>query len=212
MKLHSRLDIFSMFSRPVSFQLWLHAGDEFYDEKNFRLTSPSISSLSSGTSRYITRPPTWNSELRVWQHNLGARVRRACQHNFVLTRFPQETDVYEGAASNKQWFHFPVSGSRVGRSMSQSSVLEQFQYFGPTSSHNLHKSVDSITIPNTPSTPQENGECLGDFPTIHSAQRVVIRHGKVCTLQVYRIYLHKISIINNQTLSDGKRQLYIGFS
>lgn len=186
----TRLDIFTAFRRPISFQLWLHPGEQVYDEKNFKLFGPSDASMTSSCDRYITRPPTWNAEFQIWQHNLGARVRRACQHNFVVTRYPQESDVYEGSSAQNRWFEFPVTDWRMSRATSVDSSEAAFHRESnqtltrsADTRKNRSASVESITAPNTPSTPVSYST---EFPTIHTAQRVVIRHGKVTSiLQLY---------------------------
>lgn len=168
-----RLNIFTAFRRPVSFQLWLHSGEEIYNEKHFKLFGPSEASINNVQNQYITRPPTWNSELQVWQHNLGARVNRACQHNFVVTRYPTDSDVYEGVSTRNHWFDFPISDWQMNRntSVDKSSHLANSKLRTITVD-------DSISVPTTPSS-LSTMATNESFPTIHSAQRVVIRHGKV---------------------------------
>ena len=44
--------------------------------------------------RFVSKSPIWNSEIRCYQHNLGARVRQACLSNFVLVKqFDQNSRV-----------------------------------------------------------------------------------------------------------------------
>jgi len=35
---------------------------------------------------FRTKPPVWNTELKTWLHNLGARVRMSSNNNFVVMR------------------------------------------------------------------------------------------------------------------------------